>query len=294
MRFLFKLLVISSSIIVFICIWMINIEVIKIGGKSQFGVNLFASPYSYEKQHAENSGLRSPWQGSQSKPNAFRVIGYSVQGKPIRAFFWGEGHTNIYILGAIHGNEGNSGQLVERTIKLLGQNINQKNKAVTFIMIPCLNPDAVYSNHRTNANGVDLNRNFPFWDFDDRAKRNRYYRSSMKILQPETLALLQVCTIYPPALIFSIHQPFNLINYDGPAETIALDVQRINGMRIESNLGYITLGSLGTYFGNLKKIPVITIELPHTRKGKVWEDLLDRNSQAIIYSALNWQANRTK
>ena len=258
MHILFKFLVTFCPILLLIWGWFLNIGEISIGGKNQFRADSAASSYLYEKQEAVNGRLHSTCRGSQSKPNVLEEIGLSVQKNAIRAFFWGQGNTYVYILGAIHGNESCSSQLVERTRKLLEQNINQKNNAVTFIMVPCLNPDGKYLNHRTNANDVDLNRNFPIWDFNDQENCNRYYRSSMEVLQPEILALLQLCKIYPPALIYSIHQPLNLINYDGPAETIALDVQHISGMRIESDIGYNTPRSLGTYFGKVKKIPVIT------------------------------------
>jgi murein peptide amidase A len=230
----------------------------------------------------------------QAKPNTFKIIGHSVQGDPIGAFFWGHGDSYVYIFGVIHGDERNSDQLVERVRQLLEHNYNKKKKALTFILIPCLNPDGRYFNCRTNANNVDLNRNFPFLDFSDQSKLNCYSKCSLEPLQPETLALLQLCKTYPPALIYSIHQPLNLINYDGPAATIALDVQRINGMRIVPDIGYATPGSSGEYFGNLKKVPVITLELPHTGKCEDWENLLQRNAEAIIYSALNWQARHTK
>ena len=229
-----------------------------------------------------------------ARPNVSEVIGHSVQGNAIRAFFWGHGNNYIYILGTIHGNESYADQLVEQTRKLLEHNFSHKNEAVTFIMIPCLNPDGMFSNCRANANHVDLNRNFPLWNFSDQTKFNCYNISSLAPLQPEILALLQLCKSHPPALMYSIHQPLNLINYDGPAATIALDVQCINGMRIVSDLGHATPGSLGEYFGNLKKVPVITLELPHKGKGNYWEVLLHRNAEAIIYSALNWQARHTK
>ena len=35
------------------------------------------------------------------------------------------------------------------------------DKANTPLFIPCLNPDGMSKNTRTNSNGVDLNRNFP-------------------------------------------------------------------------------------------------------------------------------------
>ena len=225
------------------------------------------SSYLYKKQEAVNNNYRTTWSGSQSKPNVFKVIGHSVQGNAIGAFFWGHGNRYVYILGAIHGNEGNSSQLVERTKEVLEQNFSRRNKAVTFIMIPCLNPDGIYLNSRTNANDVDLNRGFPISDFRDQAKLNGYSKSSLEPLQPEILALLQLCKSYPPALIYSVHQPFNLINYDGPAATIALDIQNFNDMRIIPNIGYATRGSLGEYFGTLKKVPVITHRIASYRKG---------------------------
>jgi protein MpaA len=242
--------------------------------------------------HAQSSSY--PWRGSPSKSNALKVIGHSVLGNAIQAFFWGHGPRYVYILGAIHGDESNSSQLVERTKELLAQKFNHQDQAATFIMIPSLNPDGMYWHRRTNANHVDLNRNFPIRDGSDLTKLNYYTRSPLEPLQPETLALLQLCRKYPPALIYSIHQPFNLINYDGPGATIALDMQQINGMRIIPELSYITTGSLGEYFGTLKKVPVITLELPQTGRGQAWEDLLSRNAEAIIYSAFNWQARHTR
>jgi hypothetical protein len=253
-----------------------------------------SSPYRCEKHQAAPGIYHPTGCASPSQPNVVKVIGHSVLGNAIRAFFWGQGTSYVYVLGAIHGNEGNSSQLVERIREVLEQNFTHKNKAVTFIMIPCLNPDGRYWHRRTNANNVDLNRNFPIRDGSDWTKLKYYTRSPLEPLQPESLALLQLCRKYPPALIYSIHQPFNLINYDGPGATVALDMARMNGMRIIPELGYMTTGSLGEYFGTLKKIPVITLELPQTRRGKAWDDLLQRNAEAIIYSALNWQARHCK
>jgi protein MpaA len=250
---------------------------------------LLVSPSIQAQDRGQKNPVYEPsFELRRSRSNVVKVIGYSVEGDAIRAFFWGHGKSYVYILAAIHGNEGNSNQLVEQIRELLEKNFSRENKAVTFIMIPCLNPDGMCLNCRTNANNVDLNRNFPLRNLGDQVKLSCYHQSFLDPPQPETLALLRLCRSYPPALMYSIHQPFNLINYNGPAERIALDVQRINGMRIVPDIGYATSGSLGEYFGNLKKVPVITLELPYTKRGQSWEDLLHRNAEAIIYSALNW------
>ncbi len=288
-----RALLLLSYAAIFLLLGSPSVQAQDLGPKNA-GRMTTASSYLYEKQGAVSSNYRSTWHDSQARPNVFEVIGHSVEGNAIGAFFWGHGNRYVYILGAIHGNESNSKQLVEQTRELLEQNFSQKNKSVTFIMIPCLNPDGVYFHCRTNANRVDLNRNFPIQDVGEQTKLNCYTESSLEPLQPEILGLLKLCLRYPPALIYSIHQPFNLINYDGPAATIALDVHQISGMRIAPDIGYATPGSLGEYFGTLKKVPVITLELPHTGKGKDWEDRLHRNAEAIIYSALNWQARHTR
>jgi len=256
---------------------------------------LFGSP----SVQAQDGGTTKPVYGQsfeqgRSGPDGFKVIGHSAAGNAMRAFFRGQGNRYVYILAAIHGDESNSGQLVEQTRKLLEKNFSRANKASTFILIPCMNPDGRYLHRRTNANNVDLNRNFPLYDFRGQAKPHGYHQSFLDPPQPETLALLQLCRRYPPAVIYSIHQPFNLINYDGPAAAIALDVSCLNGMRIVPDLGYPTPGSLGKYFGTLKKVPVITLELPGTGRGQNWQNLLRRNAEAIIYSALNWQARHTR
>jgi murein peptide amidase A len=288
-----RTILLLSYAAIFLLLGSLSVQAQDMGPKNAGRITA-ASSYLYEKQEAVSGNYRLAWHDSQDRPNVFEVIGHSVEGNAIGAFFWGHGNRYVYILGAIHGNESNSKQLVERTRELLEQDFSQKNKSVTFIMIPCLNPDGVYFNCRTNANHIDLNRNFPIRDISELPKLTCYKGSSLDLLQPEILALLKLCRRYPPALIYSIHQPFNLINYDGPAATIALDIRQINGMRIVPDIGYATPGSLGEYFGTLKKVPVITIELPHTGKGKDWEDLLHRNAEAIIYSALNWQAHHTR
>ena len=258
------------------------------------GKMTLSSSYSYEKQEAANRNYPSIECRSQSQSNFSQVIGRSVLGNAIRAFFWGHGKSYVYVVAAIHGNESNSGQLVERIRELLEQKFGRKSEKVTFIMIPCLNPDGRYWHCRTNANRVDLNRNFPSRDISDQIKLIIYNKSSLAPLQPEIQALLKLCTSYPPTLIYSIHQPYNLINYDGPAATIAQEIQRFNGMRIVPDIGYATPGSLGQYFSKLKKVPVITLELPYTGKCQDWEELLYLNAEAIIYSTLNWLSRHAK
>jgi protein MpaA len=294
MHILGKLLIPSAVILLLSCSESKDIRYLDKGRGSLSGATVAPAPAAAEQQ-AVKARLTSPSTEPRLKAKSFGWIGLSVQGKPIRTFFWGHGQTCVYILGAIHGNESSTMQLVERIWKLLQQNKYQKfEKAITFIVVPCLNPDGVELHRRTNANGVDLNRNFPTSDFSGIRKFYNFYGGRGQGLQPETMGLLELCTVYPPALVYSIHQPLNLINFDGPAQTVALEISRLNGMRIKDDIGYNTPGSLGTYFGKMRNVPVITLELPHTGQDTAWEDLLNCNANAIITSALTWQARRRK
>ena len=60
-------------------------------------------------------------------------------------------HKNILIVGVVHGDEPQGKYLIEK----------YQEKETPLLFIPCLNPDGLSANTRTNANGVDLNRNFP-------------------------------------------------------------------------------------------------------------------------------------
>ena len=63
------------------------------------------------------------------------------------------GDNNILIIGVFHGDEPQGKYLIEEYLKTLSPS--------NLLFIPCLNPDGLSKNIRTNSNGVDLNRNFP-------------------------------------------------------------------------------------------------------------------------------------
>ena len=94
-------------------------------------------------------------------------IGKTVLGRDINAIFIGKGSRHAIIDGCIHGNEKSGAFSAIRTAELLieyyrsdpswQKKLNQYN----ITIIPVLNPDGFVANNRTNANGKDLNRQFP-------------------------------------------------------------------------------------------------------------------------------------
>ena len=64
-------------------------------------------------------------------------------------------------------------------------------------------------------------------------------------------------------------EPYKVVNYDGPAESVAQEISKLIDYKVEENIGYPTPGSFGTYCGIEKNIPTITLELPENEDKEV-------------------------
>lgn len=136
-----------------------------------------------------------------------RVIGTSIQGRPLEAIRMGDPKgVTIAVIGVIHGNE-EAGLLI--TDELVNMQIP---KGVNLWVIPSINPDGTALNRRGNANRVDLNRNFPYgWA---RIGKPGYwqYSGSQRASEPETKALVGFFREIKPALGLWYHQDLNIIS----------------------------------------------------------------------------------
>ena len=98
------------------------------------------------------------------------VVGYSVEGRPIQAYAFGQGETHYLIVAGIHGGyEGNTVDLANQMLIYLNAHPEIVPGGSTLYIIPDMNPDAVARGRnagaRVNENGVDLNRNFPTYNW---------------------------------------------------------------------------------------------------------------------------------
>jgi protein MpaA len=129
-----------------------------------------------------------------------RVIGRSINDRPIRAYELGErdAETTAIIFGRHHGNEP-AGQVVLDTLRD-GNPVH----GIHLWVVPKLNPDGALRNSRQNARGVDLNRNFPrHWK-----RLTGYYNSGRRpASEPETRAAMRFMNKIDPDYVVSIHTP---------------------------------------------------------------------------------------
>ena len=174
----------------------------------------------------------------------------------------------ILLVGGTHGDELSSISIVFKWMHTL-----EKHHSGLFHwrVNPLLNPDgALRRRHsRTNANMVDLNRNFTtpqshlgaplaYW-YGKARKNRRRYPGPYPLSEPETTWLYQEIASFKPDVIISVHAPYSLVDYDAPNRNNA--PKRIGNLR--KNLMGTYPGSLGNYAGMHLGIPVITLELPH-------------------------------
>ena len=171
-------------------------------------------------------------------------------------------HT-ILIIGVMHGDEPDGEYLINRYL----QDRNDTQNRLLFI--PCLNPDGKKLKTRKNANGVDLNRNFPTKNWLKTDSNDDYFGGKTPASETETRFLIYVLEKYKPDLIVTLHEPYKIVNFDGPAKTFAQKISDITGYKVAENIGYPTPGSFGTYCGIERNIPTITLELPENENKEI-------------------------
>lgn len=159
---------------------------------------------------------------------------------------------SVLVIGVFHGDEPQGAPLIRAYLK--------NNPNTKLLMIPCLNKSGMELNKRTNANGVDLNRNFPTKNWGT-VQMNAFYGGKSPASEEETRFVIDTVEQYKPEIILTLHAPYEVVNYDGPGEEIAQKIADIIGYPVEPSIGYPTPGSFGTWAGVERNIPIITLEL---------------------------------
>jgi len=190
-------------------------------------------------------------------PSNVERIGSSVLGRPIEArVFPGELPPALMIAG-IHGSEESGAQVLEALARRL-EDEPEARAGRALVLIPRANPDGLAWHIRSNARGVDINRNFPARSFvagPDAGPR--------PASEPETRAILDAIARWRPAAIISVHAPLACIDPDGGPASTAL-ARRMVGLLPFRDLAPLP-GSLGSYAGVDCELAMVTFELDRER-----------------------------
>lgn len=206
-------------------------------------------------------------------------IYHSVEDRQINAYAFGSGPKTTLILAGVHGDE----QTGVEIVRLIHSKLSSvRVDGHRIVLMPCANPDGYAAGTRHNANGIDINRNFPDKTYGTGDKSGKFFGGESAASEPETKAVMHVVAEYRPGLIISLHEPLACVNYNGSCMRVARRISKATALPVVGDIGYPCPGSMGNYYGSDKGLPVITLELPREQ--------VDTNAYAdILLAVLNVQ-----
>lgn len=259
------------------------------------------------------------WGKSHCKNYTWFKSGMSVKETPLLYTIWGDSQTfdesekTLFMCG-VHGDEITPVKFcfdLLKSLNKISKGGKGKVKSEDFngkgvVLVPLVNPDSFFKKRptRVNANGVDVNRNFPTKDWHKRALSmwKRRYRQDKRRnpgpkanTEPEVHFQTFLIDSFGPQKIISVHAPLTMLDYDGPSslhtggqigtkanQLLVQMSKKARGYKIK-NYPFFP-GSLGNYAGNERDIPTYTIELPSSdaRKHKRFWKLF----KGAIYEAM--------
>lgn len=251
----------------------------------------------------EKAFKKRNWGDAQCSGVKWSQQGTSVQGRPLIYFEFGSpAATNTtLIFSMVHGDEITPLYIGFELAKWARENMKLYPNA-RLVLAPLVNPDGFfgYPKTRTNAHGVDCNRNFGTSDWKGQALQSwkhkfksdkRRFPGYQADSEPETQFQKQLIEKMKPAKILSIHSPLNVLDYDGP-DQLKLDrfdegyVSKCEELRNKiraKSTGFFP-GSLGNYSGIELGIPTITLELPTANASfaKAYWNQFKKGIEAVI------------
>jgi g-D-glutamyl-meso-diaminopimelate peptidase len=221
---------------------------------------------------------------------ALTSIGRSVEGREIWAVSFGTGPRHILMTGAIHAREWIASDVLLELIRELAPGFHYAN--LSLAVVPMLNPDGVVvaetqtdrehkERQRSNARGVDLNRNFdakwntrgvhPEPDFVD-----ANYPGEAPFSEPETVAVRDLVQRFNPELLVDWHFRGGLVDIEdgGPrAREVGELLARCLDYRLVEGLHYETSGTFAQWFRKDKpNRSLVTVELRHGEVERDWPE----------------------
>ncbi len=172
----------------------------------------------------------------------------------------------LLIIASIHGEEPETGVTLSRAFRSLEpENLSPKIGAVL-----CANPDGIQLGTRGNANGVDLNRNFPAANWQAEPTGCRWFADEPEEIsigtgvfagsEMETQALVKLIEHASPKMIIALHGPLACI--DDPENSKAGQwIAKETDLPLVPDVGYPTPGSMGSWCSE-RNLPIITWEFP--------------------------------
>jgi protein MpaA len=190
--------------------------------------------------------------------------GTSVLGAPLEVWLPESEDVGTLIVGGQHGEEPESTFVLSRALRCLE---GAPSKAAVVLSA---NPDGIARGTRGNANGVDLNRNYPTADWQAEPvtycwqvgaeSEVRLSTGSGPGSEPETRAFIELVERLKPERVVAVHAPLACID-DPELSSLGREMSEASSLPLVETIGYATPGSFGTWAAE-RGLHVITYEFP--------------------------------
>lgn len=190
--------------------------------------------------------------------------GTSVLGAPLEVWLPESGKVSTLIVGGQHGEEPESTFVLSRALRCLAR---APRKAAVIL---AANPDGIARGTRGNANGVDLNRNYPAANWREESTTYCWQvgaKSEVRLStgsgpgsEPETRAFMDLVERLKPEHVVAVHAPLACIE-DPNITPLGRRLSEASALPLVETVGYPTPGSFGTWAAE-RELHVITYEFP--------------------------------
>lgn len=216
------------------------------------------------------------------------TFGTSAQGRAMNAYYFGSGGTTVMYTGAIHGGEVSTKLLMDRWIQDLEAKARSIPAGIRVVVVPTINPDGYARGTRTNANNVDLNRNFATndWQKDITTVNNQPFPGgggASAMSEPETQAIAALARALRPRVVLSYHSIGGMVaaNQAGNSSSLAAMYASKSGYgnitgQSDSTFEYSISGTADDWYAQALGVPSLLVEL-----GSHSYHQLERNQTAM-------------
>jgi len=177
------------------------------------------------------------------------VYGESHEGHPLTVWTPEAKNPKVLVLASMHGDESETTVVLSDALRSVPPE-NLRNAAIL-----CSNPDGLVRGTRGNANGVDLNRNFPTSDWSPKPVAYKSRENGPQDItlrpgdhpgsEPETRALLSLLERLKPCAVITLHAALACID-DADGSFFGRQLSERTGLPFEP-VTYATPGSFGSW-----------------------------------------------
>lgn len=168
----------------------------------------------------------SPLSGRDKTVGRTTVAGRSADRRPIEVIERGDPDSpaKMLVVGCIHGDEPAGIAVTEQLER------TPLPPETDVWIVEDANPDGVAVGRRTNAHGVDLNRNFP-WRWRAQGKPgDRNYPGPRPLSEPESRLLARLVLELRPTVSIWFHQPYGLVDESGGVVAVERRFAAVSGL----------------------------------------------------------------